>query len=156
MLVFLLNFGNIIAENNLIILICTNLLEVRLNIWVSQWLSGKEFNAEDSGLSPGLGRSPGEGNANPLQYSCLKNVINRGAWQATVQRAAESDMTEQLNTHTDTRLNIYPWIPFSCPGNCLSLFSTNSPTSLLLLFLLIYKSSPPQHYWHLGLDTSLL
>ena len=90
MLVFLLNFGNIIAENNLIILICTNLLEVRLNIWVSQWLSGKEFNAEDSGLSPGLGRSPGEGNANPLQYSCLKNSMDRGTWQATIYGITKS------------------------------------------------------------------
>ena len=59
MLVFLLNFGNIIAENNLIILICTNLLEVRLNIWVSQWLSGKETacseeDVRDAGLIPGL------------------------------------------------------------------------------------------------------
>ena len=33
---------------------------------------------------PGLGRSPGEGNGNPLQYSCLKNPVDRGAWQATV------------------------------------------------------------------------
>ena len=76
--------------------------------WRSANLSANARDSGDSGLSPGLGRSPGEGNANPLQYSCLKNVINRGAWQATVQRAAESDMTEQLNTHTDTRLNIYP------------------------------------------------
>ena len=41
-------------------------------------------NAEDPGLIPGLGRSPGEGNGNPLQYSCLANLLNRGAWQATV------------------------------------------------------------------------
>ena len=36
------------------------------------------------GLIPGLGRSPGEGNGNPLQYSCLGNATDRGAWQATV------------------------------------------------------------------------
>ena len=36
------------------------------------------------GLIPGLGRSPGEGNGNPLQYSCLENSMDRGAWQATV------------------------------------------------------------------------
>ena len=41
-------------------------------------------NAGDPGLIPGLGRSPGEGNGNPLQYSCLENFLNRGAWQATV------------------------------------------------------------------------
>ena len=39
---------------------------------------------EDVGLIPGLGRSPGEGNGNPLQYSCLENPMDRGAWQATV------------------------------------------------------------------------
>ena len=38
----------------------------------------------DLGLIPGSGRSPREGNGNPLQYSCLGNLINRGAWQATV------------------------------------------------------------------------
>ena len=39
-------------------------------------------NAGDVGLIPGLGRSPGEGNGNPLQYSCLENPMDRGAWQA--------------------------------------------------------------------------
>ena len=40
--------------------------------------------AGDPGSIPGLGRSPGEGNANPFQYSCLGNTINRGTWRATV------------------------------------------------------------------------
>ena len=39
-------------------------------------------NAGDPGLIPGLGRCPGEGNSNPLQYSCLENPMDRGAWQA--------------------------------------------------------------------------
>ena len=57
---------------------------------------GKESacNAGDLGLIPGLGRSPGEGNGNPLQYSCLENPTDRGAWQATVRGVAESDTTE--------------------------------------------------------------
>ena len=48
---------------------------------------GKESacNARDQGLIPGSGRSPGEGNGNPLQYSCLENPIDRGARQDTVQ-----------------------------------------------------------------------
>ena len=41
-------------------------------------------NAEDMGLIPGLGRSLGKGNGNPLQYSCMGNPMDRGAWQATV------------------------------------------------------------------------
>ena len=48
----------------------------------------------DVGSIPGLGRSPGEGNGNPLQYSCLRNPMDRGGQRATVQRVAESDMTE--------------------------------------------------------------
>ena len=43
-------------------------------------------NAEDAVLIPGWGRYPGEGNDNPLQYSCLGNLMDRGAWQATVHR----------------------------------------------------------------------
>ena len=61
-------------------------------------LDGKEsaYNAEDLGLMPGSGRSPGEGNGNPLQYSCLKNPMNRGAWQITVSEITELNTTEQL------------------------------------------------------------
>ena len=47
-------------------------------------------NAEDVGLIPGSGRSPGEGHGNPLQYSCLENPTDRGAWWATVHRVAKS------------------------------------------------------------------
>ena len=50
-------------------------------------------NAGDPGSSPG--RSPGEGNGNPLQYSCLENLMDRGAWQATVHRVEKSQT--QLN-----------------------------------------------------------
>ena len=48
----------------------------------------------DLGLIPGSGRSPGEGLGNPLQYSCLENQMDRGTWQATVHRVAESDTTD--------------------------------------------------------------
>ena len=44
----------------------------------------------DPGSIPGLGRSPGEGNGNPLQYSCLENPRDRGAWEATVRGVAKS------------------------------------------------------------------
>jgi len=53
---------------------------------------GKESdsNAGDPGSISRLGRSPGEGNGNPLQYSCLENFMDRGAWQATVHRVPKS------------------------------------------------------------------
>ena len=53
---------------------------------------GKEsaWNAEDSGSIPGLGRSPGERNGNPLQYSCLENSMDGGTWWATVHGLAKS------------------------------------------------------------------
>ena len=55
-------------------------------------------NAGDMSLIPGLGRSPGERNSNPLQYACLENSMGRGACQATVRGVTrESNMTQWLN-----------------------------------------------------------
>ena len=50
------------------------------------------YNVGDPGSVPGLGRCPGEGNGSPLQYSCLENPMDRGAWRATVHSI--TDMTE--------------------------------------------------------------
>ena len=76
-------------------------------------------NAGDLGSNPGLGRSPGEGNSNPLQYSCLENPMDRGARQATVYGVArvrhdlviklppppskpQTDKTEETNSRQKT------------------------------------------------------
>ena len=71
----------------------------------------------DLGSIPGSGRSPGEGKDYPPQYSCLGNLMDRGAWWATVHEVTESDMTEQL-THTYSLKCValeffYPLIPIS-------------------------------------------
>ena len=47
-------------------------------------------NAGDAGSIPGLARFPGEGNGNPLQYSCLEKLMDRGAWQATIHEITKS------------------------------------------------------------------
>ena len=53
-------------------------------------------------MIPGLGRSPGEGNSNPLQCSCLGNPLDRGAWQATVHAVAKSRTRQSTHMHTHT------------------------------------------------------
>ena len=59
------------------------------------------LNAGEAGSIPGFGRSPGVGNGNPLQYSCLENSINRGIWWATVHGVAKSQtqLGEKLSRH---------------------------------------------------------
>ena len=61
-------------------------------------------NAGDAGLIPRSGRSPGEGHGDPLQYSCLKDPVGRGAWRATVHRVAKNPtQLKRLSTHTAKR-----------------------------------------------------
>ena len=61
-------------------------------------------NAGDPGLIPGLGRSPGEGNGNPLQYSCLENSMDGGTWWATVHGVAKSQT--RLSNFTSLHFNV--------------------------------------------------
>ena len=69
-----------------------------------QWLSNKEStcNAEDTGSVPVLGRSPGWGRSNPLQYSCLENLMDRGTWQFMIHGVAKiQTQRKRLSTHND-------------------------------------------------------
>ena len=70
-------------------------------------------NAGDQGSTPGMGRSPGEGNSNPLQYSCLENPMDRGAWQATVHGVAKSQTRLSNFTSLSTIGKLRGMISFS-------------------------------------------
>ena len=117
---------------------------------------GKESacNAGDPGLIPGSGRFPGEGNGNPLQYSCLENPMDRGAWQAIVHGVVRvvtikvfdafqywiicisevSEMSDSLWPHGlwSTRV-LYPWnssgktTGVGCPFLLQGIFPTRDP-----------------------------
>ena len=77
--------------------------------WASQWLSSKEF-AYNAGTAGDLSsiRSLEKGNGNPLQYSCLENSMDRGAWRVTVHRAAKSWTQLSMNTYNPHMLYVFP------------------------------------------------
>ena len=93
-----------------------------LSDWTElNWIPGFNFphsslgkksacSAGDPGLIPGLGRSPGEGNSNPLQYSCLENPMERGAWGATVHGVARvrHDLATKITTTLEFTIKFLP------------------------------------------------
>ena len=90
------------------------LIYIYIYIGLPWWLTGKEStcsagDARDAGSILGLGRSPGGGHGNPVQYSCLKNPMDRGAWWVTVHGVPESGMTE-VTEHAHTYMYIYTFI----------------------------------------------
>ena len=137
------------------------------SLLLPRWHSGKESTCqcrrcERPGFIPGLGRSRGIGNSNPLQYSCLENSFDRGAWRAIVQEVATSDIHTLFSLvptsrqsaslvlffivappfllHHDTgsvSFEVLPWY-----RDFLIAFSTLSGSKLYILFLL-----PCNHWW---------
>ena len=86
---------------------------IRLFSVDSQWLSSENCTSSvgDTGSVSELGRSPGEGNGNSLQYSCLENPMDRVAWWATVRGVAKSwTRLKQLSTHAERNKNIYYYL----------------------------------------------
>ena len=63
-------------------------------------------------LIPGSGKSPGKGNGNSFQYSCLKNPMDRGAWQAIVQKVRHNRATKHKTKHTQHTLRLCSWDEF--------------------------------------------
>ena len=109
--------------------------------------------AGDPGTIPILGRSPGEGNGNPLQYSCLENSTDRGAWQDTVQGVAGADTTEWLTlTILISQSRTYQYFTSLHPVTIITSFFFKKNRKLLcrsihrilflLCFLAIYSSMP--------------
>ena len=81
-------------------------LQFRCNTLMAQIVKASAYNVGDLGSIPGLGRSPGEGNGNPLQYSCLENPVDGGAQQATVHGVTKS--RTRLSNFTRCNNIIYP------------------------------------------------
>ena len=106
------------------------------------WLSGKESagNAGAVGLIPGSGRSSGEGNDNPLQYSCLGNSADRGAWRATVhgvpwKKVGHDLATKQQQMNQNDNIGFYVYLSsYLCW--CLSLLMASS------YYLMCLRSAP--------------
>ena len=96
-------------------------------------------NAGDLGLIPGLGRSAEEGHSNPLQYSCLENPMDRGAWQATIHRVEQSQtQLNQLSINTHTSVT---WVALDLSN------TSEAPGKIQTATPQNYQSEPPKSLW---------
>ena len=118
------------------------LLQYTFNLIFLDWSIGSEVkasasNAGDPGSIPGLGRSPGEGNGNPLQYSCLENPMDGEAWWATVHGVAKSqtwlsDLNYQLLIII---VALQCCVSFCCTAKSISCMYTYIPSFLDFLHI---------------------
>ena len=144
---------------------CVLCLPLQCQSGLLWWLSCKESahsarSAEDSSLIPESGRSPGGGHGNPLQHSCLENLMNREAWQATDPRVAKSrTQLKQLNMHNvkvvDYKLHVwdffywiimhFPLLPFRAKASGLNMMASRCGAALapLLMTVVVYLPTLP-------------
>ena len=95
------------------------ILQIYISLGASLVVQSKETvcsagDTGDMGSIPGSERSPGGGNGNPLQYSCLKNPMDKGAWRVTACGGAELDTTEHAWTRLNTRAHSFSVVPDYC------------------------------------------
>ena len=109
------------------VLVCVLVILLYLNIYSGYLSVGKETacHAGDPGSIPGSGRSPGEGNCNPLQRSCLGNLMNGGAWQATVRGITMGSHNLAIKP-LYLGMGILLWLYFSFLLICILWFSYSS------------------------------
>ena len=107
----LYSFNNFHIQHTAMLIIFIMLYVTSLGFPCYSAVKNPPANAGDVGLIPGLGRSPGEGNGNPLQHSCLGNPMDRGVWHGLQSmgshRVGRDLVTEQACTHTHCITSIY-------------------------------------------------
>ena len=121
---------------------------------VAQKVKNPPANAGDLGLIPESGRSPGEENSHPFQYSCLRNPMDRGTWRAIVHGVAKS-WTHLRDWHLTLTHAFLQW------GFCLLFIEFNFISVLLNLGILLCKCPEPnldqlnENLWEWGLDVGI-
>ena len=101
------------------------------------------------GSIPGLGRSPGKGNDNPLQYSCLGNPMDRGAWRDTVHGVAESHGVARQSLNYQQMFSSPHLVSAPTPHSLLLLLHTSSAVPISIFFYLFFKLSWPSLFIYL-------
>ena len=121
---------------------------------VAQKVKNPPANAGDLGLIPGSGRSPGERNSHPFQYSCLRNPMDRGTWRAIVHGVTKS-RTQLRDWHLTLTHAFLQW------RFCLLFIEFNFISVFLNLGILLCKCSGPnldqlnENLWECGLDVGI-
>ena len=119
-----------------------------------RWCSSKEStcqcgDTEDTVSIPGSGRSPGAGNGNPLQNSCLENSMDRGAWQATVHGVTkELDTTEHTHTHCISHICICV-LYYICISICTDIYQGNTIKMDSIVAIIEKKKKKRPKKWEL-------
>ena len=116
----------------------------------------------DTGLSPPSGRSPGGGHRNPLEYSCLENPVDRGAWRATVHKVAKSQtQLKWLSTHACiyTHIHIHNTYVGDQKHNYISLKNFEHLLRilwlLLLLLIFVFKKKIPKFKFKKAIENNI-